>query len=325
MIFVGVDGGATHTRVLAMDEGGRLFRWDAEGSSHELLGMELAVRVLKEAVSTSLARLPDEGLTAVFALAGADTAAEIGDLQGRLHAVWPAAQIQVTNDTEAALGAGAPDPGPAVVVVAGTGANAGARTAGGTFRTLRGKGFEQGNYGGGFDLTRAALHAAFRSEEGSGPKTRLQEEVLALSAEADFDALSERTLSQPASLYRLVQSVPPSVCLLAGEGDDVAQALLTDMGKRLAGSAVGAAMKAGLAVGDSSPPLPVVMAGSLFGPHNPWLEDAFRLEVHRHLISADCRRLERDPVRGALLLAIRACGERTPDRERMALSAESLP
>lgn len=315
MIYAGVDGGASRTRVLALDgASGRLLRAEGEGSSPEVWGEERAaavlLRLLERAVRPLAGGWPPVGpVRAVVALAGLDTEADFARAGELLPGLLPGWQVTPVNDLRAALEAGAPDPGAAVAVVAGTGANAGARDARGRFLRLRGKGFEQGNYGGGIDLARAALHAAFRSEEGSGPRTRLQEAILTLAGARDYDELAFRIgggQAAPSSeLLSLVGAVPPLVVRLAGEGDAVAQELLLEMGRKLAGSARAAALAAGLSAPAGGPALPVVLAGGLFRPENPWLEDALRLELHRSLPAADCRRSPREPVRGALLLAVR--------------------
>ncbi|MDI3297679.1 MAG: BadF/BadG/BcrA/BcrD ATPase family protein [Bacillota bacterium] len=327
MIYAGVDGGASRTRVLALESGsGRLVRAEGGGSSPEVWGEERALAVLSELLGRAVGAVagawpPAAPVRAVFALAGLDTEAERARARALLAEALPGWSLELVNDTQAALWAGAPEPGPAVVVVAGTGANAAARDATGRLFRLRGKGYEQGNYGGGIDLARSALHAAFRSEEGSGPRTRLEPELLALSGARDYDELAERIgggqAAPSAQLLQLVAAIPPLVVRLAGEGDAVAQELLLEMGRKLAGSARAAASRAGLGAPPGGPALPVLLAGGLFRPENPWLEDALRLELHRWLPGADCRRSPREPVRGALLLALQGDPELAPaERER---------
>ncbi|MDI3316036.1 MAG: BadF/BadG/BcrA/BcrD ATPase family protein [Bacillota bacterium] len=312
MIYVGVDGGASRTRVLALESGsGRVGRAEGAGSSPEVWGPERALALLKDLLGRAIAAAgggPEAPVSAAFALAGVDTEAERIRVSALLAEALPGWSIRLINDTWAALWGGAPEGGPAVAVVAGTGANAAARDASGRLFTLRGKGYEQGNYGGGIDLARAALHAAFRSEEGSGAGTRLEPELLALTGARDYDELAERLGGGQAApsdeVFRLVAAIPPLVVRLAGEGDAVAQELLLEMGRKLAGSARAAARQAGLSAPVGGPALPVVLAGGLFRPENPWLEDALRLELHRSLPAADCRRAAREPVRGALLLSL---------------------
>ncbi len=296
--FVGLDVGAGHTRLVALDLAESGLRWlEAPGASMDLFGADGTAAMLAPLIRRLASRGESE---VVAAVAGADSAAEQASLAQALSRHLEGRPVRVVNDAEAALVAEVPS-GPALVVVAGSGANAMARGRDGQVAGLRAKGYLQGNDGGGLDLTRRALHAAFRAEEGSSEPTALVEEVLAVSGKASYDELSEALSRDRLTLWFLIERVPPLVTRLAELGDEVSRRLLAEMGQALAGSARAAAIKADLA---GVAELPVVLAGGLFRACSSYLEQPFREALASHLERPAVRRLSRDPACGALLLAV---------------------
>lgn len=308
MILVGVDGGATHMRLVVLTEDERLIGAEGPGVSPEFFGPDATAREIAR-LARGAGADPGAGAGAACCLAGVDTPAERIAIEAALDAALPGWHLQLFNDMAAALTAGAPELGPAVVVSAGTGANAAGRRRDGSFVALRAKGFVQGNFGGGYDVTREALHAAFRSEEGTGPGTSLEEAVLALTGLPNYDALSERLGEGENYLLSLVGRLPPLVTAHAREGDDVAREILTRVGLSLARLGFGAATKASLAPDEA---FPLVLAGGLALSGSPFIEAPFREEAARLMPHVDVRLLGRAPVRGALLLALQA---NTPDAD----------
>lgn len=303
MTFVGIDGGATHMRLLVLAEDGALIAHDGPGVSPEFFGADAAAKEVARLARRAGAP-PDSRVTAAVCMAGVDTTAERRAMETALAEALPGWDVRLFNDMAAALTAGAPDGGPAAVASAGTGANAAGRSADGQFFSLRAKGYVQGNFGGGYDVVREALHAAFRSEERTGPRTSLEGAVLALTGLPDFDALSDR-LGEENYVLSLVGRLPPLVTAHADAGDDVAREILTRIGVSLAGLAAGAARKARIDLNDA---FPVVLAGGVALSGTPFLEGAFRQEAAHLVPHAEVRVLSREPVRGALLLAVEADG-----------------
>lgn len=309
MTFVGVDGGATHMRLLVLTGGDRLVAADGPGVSPEFFGEKATAREVAR-LARSAGADPTLPATAALCLAGVDTKAELLAVQSALESALPAWRLSVFNDMAASLTAGAPEDGPAVVVSAGTGANAGGRTKDGAFVSLRAKGYVQGNFGGGYDITKEALHAAFRSEERTGAHTSLEAAILELTGLADYDALSERLSAGENYLLSLVGRVPPLVTAHAEAGDAVAKAILARIGGTLAELGAGAAAKAGIAPAER---FPLVLAGGVALSGSRIIEGAFREGAQRLMPKAEVRLLKRPPVRGALLLAVRAGGEADED------------
>ena len=86
-------------------------------------------------------------------------------------------RLTVTHDALIAL-SGATNGEPGIVVIAGTGSIAFGRNASGRTARAGGWGYIFGDEGSGFDITRQALRAALRFEEGWGPATSLHEALL---------------------------------------------------------------------------------------------------------------------------------------------------
>ncbi|MEW5784499.1 MAG: hypothetical protein AB1767_05385, partial [Bacillota bacterium] len=226
--------------------------------------------------------------------------------------------FKLVNDSWAAFRAGSAASFGAVSVC-GTGANAAARNPEGKQAALRSLGYECGNWGGAFDLTREALHHAFRSNEGTGPRTRLEEAVLGLfNGIGDYDTLAYQLREDFSLKYRAMSSLPCLVFQFAGENDPVAQDILARMGAVL-GADCAAVIKM---VGMENMPCEVVMAGGMFAAarqYNPLLADAFSLALHRAAPYARPIPLRREPAAGAYLLALEEAGQAAGEEIEAAL------
>ena len=132
----------------------------------------------------------------------------------------------MTTDALIAL-SGAMAGGPGIITIAGTGSIAYGRNSDKRVARVGGWGYIYGDEGGGFDLTRQAVRAALRYEEGWGPATALREMLLAETGATDANDLVHRlyTIEYPrpqiASLSKLVDRA-------AMEGDAVAHGILTN-------------------------------------------------------------------------------------------------
>ena len=154
------------------------------------------------------------------------------DKEALLAEILPAGRLIVTHDGLIALsGATAGEPG--IVAIAGTGSFAFGRNAAGTAARAGGWGYIFGDEGGGFDITRQALRAALRFEEGWGPPTSLRSTLLQAASASDAnDALhrfytDEYPRPRVASFSRLVDEA-------ALAGDPVAADILHNAAQQLA-------------------------------------------------------------------------------------------
>ncbi|HOB29498.1 MAG: BadF/BadG/BcrA/BcrD ATPase family protein [Dethiobacteria bacterium] len=311
--FAGIDGGATKTLALCGDGDGNLLGYGLDGpSNYQVVGAAAALRAVAGALDQALQQAGlDRGALdfTVFALSGADLPSDHRLLQEKLAEGFPGMPFQLVNDSWAAFRAGT---GAAygAVSICGTGTNAAACNRAGARAALRSLGYDCGNWGGAADLAREALHHAFRSEEGTGPKSRLEERVLQLfSADfSDYSALAEALRDDLSLKVRTIHRLPTLVFELAAAGDAVAQEILIRMGT-VTGGDCAAVIKA---VGMEQESCEVVLAGGMYAAarqHNPLLIDSFTLALHRTAPRARLCLPAFEPAVGAYLLAAEKGGE----------------
>jgi N-acetylglucosamine kinase-like BadF-type ATPase len=310
-LYLGVDGGATKTAAWVADERG--FRGagrsgpSAYGSSNLYGHVEEAVA---EALRSAGATLNDVR-RAVLGLSGADFPEDYALLTDVVSPLFGEIPFRIVNDTEVALVGGARAPW-GVVSICGSGTNCLGRHPDGRSFTIGGMGYD-GDYGGGNDLIRTAMARAFQADQGRGRDTLLRPRLLTLLGYSDYDALSRAI-----HLGGMSAALDPDrrramvdlVFAAAGEGDAVAQDILVDMGTALghaAGAAVRRMLHADPAV-EQAPAVEVVMAGSVWKGRHPLMADAFRLTLHRYAVRVDPHLALREPVAGAVLLAVQDDG-----------------
>ena len=93
-------------------------------------------------------------------------------------------QYTMTTDAMIAL-SGATAGAPGIITIAGTGSISYGRNASREVARVGGWGYVFGDEGGGFDITRQALRAVLRHEEGWGPGTALREALLSATGAGD--------------------------------------------------------------------------------------------------------------------------------------------
>lgn len=332
--YAGIDGGATKTAALCGDEEGNVSGCGLAGpSNYQVVGVKTAMAAVAESLDGALqqAGLSREELDhTVFALSGADLPADFVFLQEQLAGYFPGMEFQLVNDCWAAFRAGTDAPFGAVSIC-GTGTNAAARNGKGEQAALRSLGYEFGNWGGAADLAREALHHAFRSEEGTGPRSCLEEKVLAAFGGefSDYSRLATALRDDLSLIFRSMYLLPTQVFQAASEGDAVAQEILCRMGSAAGGDCAAVIGKVGMA----QEPCDVVLGGGMYAAsrqHNPLLIDSFTLALHRAAPLARPRLPRFEPAAGAYLLAAEAGGVRihhesgSPAAARLARSCKEL-
>lgn len=242
--FLGVDGGQSSTTALIGDETGQVVGQGRGGPCNHVSGDQArekfrsavggCVKMAAEQAGLKLEEIEFEAGCFGFSGGPADKDALIAEMFRLKKRI-------VTHDAWIALtGAHAGQPG--IITIAGTGSIAFARNAEGKFARAGGWGFIFGDEGGGFDLTRQALRAALRMEEGWGPPTLLRQKLLEATGARDANDLLHRFYTPEfprpriAELSRLVEQA-------AEEGDDVAADILVEAAQHLAGLTMAARMQ----------------------------------------------------------------------------------
>lgn len=300
---IGIDGGGTKTLCLLADAQGRVLACtEAKGTNHQLCGAAEAGRRLGAAVEALLRQAdvaPSQVGFVCMGLSGADTPQDVVVLEENLPP--PLAQMphQILNDVWIAFAAGTAQPTGAVSIC-GTGHNAAVRAPNGKTAGINALRYPLGNVGGGRMMTDAALHAAFRCWEHTGPATRLAAELPGAAGLPDMDGVC-RAVYASGYTAQYAWPVPRLVDELACAGDAVCTALLERFG------AEQGTMLAGLLryTGYTQGPVPVVLAGSIYEKtKSPALVDAFCRAVRADCPGAQFTVVRCQPCTGAVALAL---------------------
>jgi N-acetylglucosamine kinase-like BadF-type ATPase len=213
--------------------------------------------------------------------------------------MFRAAKRLVTHDAYIAL-CGAHAGAPGIITIAGTGSISFGRGADGRLMRAGGWGYVFGDEGGGFDLTRQALRAALRSDEGWGPPTALRDALIKETGAKDANDLmhmfygGKLTRPRMAAMSRLVDET-------ALAGDVIAYGILSEAAQQLAGITL-AVRKRTFAAKECAP---VAYIGGAF--NSARLLERFRTLLERDGL-ASVAPPKRGPAAGALLEAYRMAG-----------------
>ncbi|HEY8470430.1 MAG TPA: BadF/BadG/BcrA/BcrD ATPase family protein [Longimicrobiales bacterium] len=232
-IYLGLDGGGTHTTVLATDAAGaELARVEGDAGIVDARDPAARAGVLGALVRRALERAGAAPPAAALccALAGAGRETERRALLAALEPLGLACAIQIVGDGEAAFH-DAFGTGPGILLIAGTGSIAWGRAADG--RTARAGGWGQvlGDEGSGYALGLAGLRAVARARDGRGPDTALTEMLLAATGVgAPEELIGWVARADKAAIAALA----PRVAAAAGAGDGVAAGIVDQAARELA-------------------------------------------------------------------------------------------
>ncbi|MBL8228426.1 MAG: ATPase [Bryobacterales bacterium] len=232
LYYLGIDGGQSSTTALIGDESGRVIGYGRGGPCNHVKGPEGRQKFLSAMEVSVGEACRAAGIEPVFQSSCGGFSGGPADKQALLSEVLRTEKLFVTHDALIALsGATAGQPG--IIVISGTGSISFGRNAAGKSARAGGWGFAFGDEGGGYDLTRQALRASLRYEEGWGPATALHGALLAATGAANANDLLHRfyTVDYPrpkiASFSKLVDQT-------AMDGDTVAREILHTAAQQLA-------------------------------------------------------------------------------------------
>ena len=234
-LFLGVDGGQSSTTALVGDETGRVLGAGTGGPCNHVgaaEGREKLTRAVEECVGKACAQAGLDPRAVRFAAACFGVSGGPADKQALLAAILPADVLLVTTDAAIAL-AGATAGEPGIITIAGTGSIAFGRNAAGQSARVGGWGHIFGDEGGGFDISRQALRAALRHEEGWGAPTTLTRILLDAAGAADANDLLHRWYTDEWPRARVAR-LAPLVDRAAAEGDAVAREIIERAAGQLA-------------------------------------------------------------------------------------------
>ena len=311
-LVLAIDGGNSKTDVaLVRDDGSLLGLARGTGSSPHHLGREQSLDVV-DALVEQLAP-PEQPELTLLLMAGVDFPEEEHALEELVARRRWAKRIAVRNDTFAVLRAGT-DRGWGIAVVCGAGINCVGVAPDGRHHRFPALGPNTGDWGGGQDVGQEALYAAARSEDGRGPRTRLERDVseyfnLATPADVAYEIHRGR-LDQT----RLVELAP--IVFAAAADDAVAAAIVARLVTEVVALVRVTAQRLGLEEAD----LDVVLGGGLLQDADETLVAEIERGVHATAPLAVVRPTAAPAVLGSALLALDELG--APDAAKSRLRTE---
>ncbi len=307
-VFLGVDAGATKTHALLADERGQALALGRAGCGNwEAVALDGAYEALNCAIQEAVACA---GITiaeiaaSAFGLAGLDWLSDEPPLREMVKRLGLPGPKVLVNDGFIALRAGSSQPW-GVAVIVGTGsAKSGRNRAGQTYRTLGlggSTGADWGDWGGGEDITEAAIAAAAQEYIGMGPPTVLSAR---LAAHAGVPDVATMLRDMTRSNLRL-RNATRLVFEAAQEGDPVAQDILAQSARAMARGANLVIRKLGM----EGEEFDLVLGGSVCrgGKGSIWM-DTLIAEVQAVAPRARPVHLEASPATGGVLMAMEAAG-----------------
>lgn len=304
MYVLGVDVGGTKTECVVADEKETIIgRGFGGAGNHQMCGIEKAAASMQKAVFEALRQAGitlEEVAYAVFGIAGADGPKDMEVLVPAVKKIMGTVQVKILHDAWLGLRAGTEDY-VGVVSICGTGAGHVGRNRQGKELSLRNLDYVMGNYGGGEDLEQKALHYAFRSEEGTWQKSRLEDAIPVVFGVKSMEEVCA-VLRDDAMTKEQRYQLPITVFRLAKEGDEVSRSLISSMGYEEGKYAAAVLQRLGMC-GEA---VPAVLIGSLFRTGEPLLIDAYMKALWETAPKAYAVIPETAPVMGAVKLAIDA-------------------
>ncbi|RPI81764.1 MAG: hypothetical protein EHM41_19935, partial [Chloroflexi bacterium] len=302
--ILGIDQGSTHTRAVICDSAGVILGLGKTfGACHSIDGMERAMKAVAEAaqMAREAAKVDSNQIELLFGgLTGADWRDEYDLLTENLEMLQLANQVRVVNDSIIALRGGT-QASYGAILIAGTGANCAILSPSGESYIYH---YYVDDYlQGGTGLGRSALWTIYRAETGREVQTKLTEAVLEALEFASVDELL-RAQAERRLPHDRVKELAPLIFRLAKEGDFAAQKIIRAFGVGLAELVTAGFRRFSMREID----VEVVLSGSIFKGPGTLLQDTIQAEIQRDAPHARLVNSRYEPVVGAMILGLEACG-----------------
>lgn len=301
--FLGIDAGGTKTEAVILNEKGEIVGIGRSGpGNYEGIGIEEAKKNWLLAINKAKDNIGDIIFDyACFGLAGADFPEDFVMLEKEVEKLGITKEFLVENDAPIALRAGNKEFW-GVIIVMGTGNNGYGRAKDGRWYRYFGEGYIFGDWGGASSVVQDILFYAFRSYDGRGEKTILEEKVLRFFKAKDYNELAKRLYYNP-SEYGRALGLAPVLFEALREGDKVAREIVEKIVNETVISAYNLMVKLDLLTEET----PLVLAGSLYKGAT-WLPEYVQSKMRLYAEKCKVVPLKIPPAVGAALIAFEKAG-----------------
>ena len=309
--YIGVDGGASKTAAILIDENDRQLGSGLAGPSNHLrVGIEEATRNIERAVNIAMV---EAGIAmrdvdyAYFGIAGSDHPVHRQRVIDSLKIFFPHGNFIVDTDARIAL-TGAVGFGAGVVIISGTGSVAFGRNAKGDEARAGGWGPTLGDEGSGYWIAREGLSAVVRAHDARGFNTVMTDLMCKQFGMCNAEELPKfvyATSTHADDIARYGKVVIEA----AQQDDDVARDILGRAGAELVECVIAVART--LHMLDDE--FPVAYVGGAFHA-GELLLNPMRLRLQRDAPGAVLIPPKHSPVEGAAQMAKRAAAAPRPGR-----------
>ncbi|WP_115994838.1 N-acetylglucosamine kinase [Cohnella lupini] len=301
--YLGVDGGGSKTLAVVSDSAGRILGRGESGCGNHQLGVELAIRNIREAAVAAMKQANVEHADieyAMFGLAGADREPDFRILRPMI-AELGFSKHGIVCDTVIGLRAGTKQPD-GVVVICGSGTNCFGVNKRGDSLQCGGFGYAFGDFGGGSDLAIEAFRSVIRSWEGRERPTLLTEAVLATLGYTSVEEMFNDYLDEGKGISHHLAKLLFQVA----NDDEVARGILQRQGTELGLAASAVIRKLGM----EHDKFDLVLVGSvLTRGDSEYVTPYIEKEIQSVTGGCTLRLLTMEPVAGAILLAMEHSGD----------------
>ena len=305
--YIGIDGGGTHSRLLAIDLNGRVVGV-SHGKSTNVESNSLTVvkqhfqMLLKTFLDQTGCDIADCAALC-FGTAGVDTEDSRRMIECMVDSLNLSCPIRVVNDAEIALFANTQGE-PGVMLIAGTGSiGYGSNAQGRTWR-VGGFGYILGDDGSAYWVAREGIALALKAFDHSGPGTRMINDFCKALGIREFDMIVDyvyqKNKSDLARLSHVVTSAHEA-------GDPMATEVMRRALDAL--TLIVTTVMRELQMDDR--PYPLLFGGG-FLTHTPWLMRRLEERVHESYPLLRVRLMEAEAQWGAVYMAAQLVGQKIP-------------
>ncbi|AZN43270.1 BadF/BadG/BcrA/BcrD ATPase family protein [Paenibacillus albus] len=292
-VFVGIDGGGTHSTAVAVDVEGNVLAKVTGGSiNYYSMGMERARDHLSKIINELLEKSKLDAFESVYignsALSQEAAPAELEAFTG---GILDSDSVYMHSDSYIALMAMTAGK-PGILIISGTGSMGIAKGLSDELLTIGGYGYLLGDRGSAYHIALQGIQAAVAAEERMATSTALQEALKHHFAIEHMSELIDKFYNPPLDRH-IIAGFASEVAKCAEQGDEVALKLLQQAAHDLARHALGLESRLNL------PGVPIGVSGSVF-MKNEYIFNAFKGLIKQLCPQSSVGLIEYPPEIGAI-------------------------